>query len=559
MMRFLLRIPVHGPFPSTRAVIAARARGFLASTRAGATAIAAAAVVVMTVGAAALITDHVWLYDQRDVLKTAAEAASIAVNLDMERQLAANPGMTDAALETALEPLAKRYVEINLAHLPPARLQRAKDTLDEDGGVEVDVDRAQRTARVTVEADLGGTLFSRALPLLGRYAGPDKAAAQAGVQSASVPAEVVLAIDVSSSMRRGIDPDPAVQSDSRIDIVKDAAKDLVDIISPNSRNRVAVGLVPWNVIVRLDATTAGEWTRQRWARYPARRTYPVPYTCWGGACTVPATSVVDTLPASPPASWERCLDGDRIVGGTARIPARTAQGLLDPPSTTPFPQSFFRPRPASSYRCFAPGDLPPNARHACLRSSRSQGSCAGTGGILNRPAIPDMLALSTDATAIEAAIDAMDAADGRTYSALGVLWAQRMLEPAWRSAWGGTARVHPADPATPEYAGMRKAIVLLTDGEDTYCENNTPGCSSSTLAVSRAEACTLAKAQGTEIFVIAAYASSTTAEEQSLRDCSSEAERPGGRYVFLNNATRAALEAAFADIANQLRHLRRIS
>ena len=53
-------------------------RRFVSDARAGATAIAAVAVTVMTVGGAALIGDHAWLLDQRDVLKAAADAAGIA-------------------------------------------------------------------------------------------------------------------------------------------------------------------------------------------------------------------------------------------------------------------------------------------------------------------------------------------------------------------------------------------------------------------------------------------------------------------------------------------------
>ena len=60
---------------------------FLRNTRAGATAIAAAAATIMAVGGAALITDHVWLVDQRDVLKSAAPAASVATTHEMSRRL----------------------------------------------------------------------------------------------------------------------------------------------------------------------------------------------------------------------------------------------------------------------------------------------------------------------------------------------------------------------------------------------------------------------------------------------------------------------------------------
>ena len=128
---------------------------FLRGTRAGATGIAAAAVTVMGVGGAALIGDHVWLVDQRDVLKTAADAAAVAATLEM-KTLPNDLG--DDALTTRLRPVAERYVRLNLTHLPKDRYDRAAGTLV----VGVSPNRSAGTVRVTAEADLGGTLFATA-------------------------------------------------------------------------------------------------------------------------------------------------------------------------------------------------------------------------------------------------------------------------------------------------------------------------------------------------------------------------------------------------------------
>ena len=539
--------------------IARRVRAFIEDTRAGATAIASAAVTVMTVGGAALIVDHVWLYDQRDVLKTAAEAGAIAATLDIDRQLAKDPGISDADLKTALKRVARRYVLANLAHLAPKRFEEAKQSLK----VKItDLDRAQRTVGVTAKADLGGTLFSRNLPLLGNYAGPKKVAASAGVESESTPVEVVLAIDVSGSMAHGLG---SGGSGSRMDIVKRAAKSLVNILEPNTRNRVAVGIVPWHLTVRLDDATARQWTNKRWAVYPKKRTYPVPYYCGSNACA--ADPVVDTLPATAPRPWLGCFDGHRIEAGIAKVPEATPAVLFALPSAAPFAQSYFQPHYGESYRC-PTSALPSLAHHLCYehRPDRyQQRRCSSDA--------PSLLPLRTDAAVIERAVDALSHyPGGLTYSTLGVLWAQRMLEPAWKPVWGGA--VHPADPATPGHAGLRKAIVLLTDGQDSYCEpsngsNTNEDCSDSPLAVSRTEACAQAKAQGTEIFVVAAMPPEWVSKVmgQTLRACSSESDRdhpqgtrrPGATYVFLSNASAADLEAAFADIANQLRTLRKVS
>ena len=481
--------------------IRARVRAFIQDTRAGATAIASAAVTVMTVGAAALITDHVWLYDQRDVLKTAAEAASIAATLDIDRQLAKNPRISDDDLKAALEPVAKRYVLANLAHLAPERFKVAEESLD----VILDLDRRARTVGVTARADLGGTLFSRNLPLLGNYTGPEKVAASAGVQSESTPVEVVLAIDVSSSMQTDLPGSTSFGDHSRLNIVKRAASDLVAILDPNGYNRVAVGIVPWFANVRLDARRAGKWADAGWAAHAGTGT--------------------------PPPAWQGCLDKHRrIDAGTPKTPAPTAAALLELPADAPF-----------------------------VRVTCEEHLVNIVGPNLIKQLMPTLFPLSTNRADVEDSIDALTTAGGGTSSSLGVLWAQRMLEPTWKRVWGGSG-IHPADPSTPEHAKLRKAIVLLTDGEDFRAG-----------AISRAVACKIAKSRDTEIFVVAAMLPNTVsgALGKGLRACSSEAEdekyypegtrRPGATYVFLNNATPEALQAAFTDIANQLRTLRKVS
>ena len=473
--------------------IAGRVRVFIKDTRAGATGIASVAITVMTVGGAALITDHVWLVDQRDVLKTAAEAASIAATLDVDRQLAGNPLISDKKLKNKLKPVARRYVLANLSHLAPERFRRAEDSLV----VKLDLDRRARTVGVTAKADLGGTLFSRNLPLLGNYKGPKRVVASAGVESVSVPVEVVLAIDVSGSMDTSLDKGIFSMTDSALHNVMRAASDLVDILDPNGHNRIAVGIVPWYAEVRLDARSAERWKDDDWAVHAGTQ---------------------------PPPAWQGCfISHRRIYDGTPKVPALTADALFALPKDAPFVQA------------------------ECKKS-------------VVTPFMPVLFPLSTERATIKAKIDALRyGARSGTFSTLGILWAQRMLEPTWKPVWGGSG-IHPVNPSTPEHAKFRKVIVLLTDGLDSYNLNGIP----------RAEACDAAKSRGTEVFVIAVkhkYASYPTAFDQSLRACSSGSDRyypsgtrrPGTTYVYVNNQTNAHIEATFADIANQLRILRKVS
>ena len=235
-------------------------RRFLRDTRAGATVIAAAALTVMTLGGAALITDHLWLVDQRDTLKSAADSASIAATLEMNRKLEADSAVSDEDLEEHLESVAKRYIEFNLSHLPVTRLARAKETL----AVELTIDRAESRVAVVANADLGGMLVARALPLLGGYTGPEKVQATAAVECAGNAIEVVLALDVTASMHARIDQNlPAGGDNRRLNAVVKAAKALVQKLGATCDGRtIAMGVVPWDKTVRVPRPAT--WQQSNW-------------------------------------------------------------------------------------------------------------------------------------------------------------------------------------------------------------------------------------------------------------------------------------------------------
>ena len=128
---------------------------FLRSTKAGATAITAVAVSIMTVMAAGLIVDHLWLVEKRDLLKAAADAASVAATL----RLRALPANQDAAtVETDLQAVAERYVWLNLrANLRDEVLRQS------DINLVLDINRSQGTVGIEAAAPIGRTLVSAAL------------------------------------------------------------------------------------------------------------------------------------------------------------------------------------------------------------------------------------------------------------------------------------------------------------------------------------------------------------------------------------------------------------
>ena len=526
------------------------ARRFVRETRAGATAIAAVVVAMMSIGGAALVTDHLWLVDGRDSLKSAIDAATLAATLE----LSGNAAVPDQELRRT----AEQYILLNLAHLSPERFQTARDSLNSDEPGFLTVDRDAGTVEVVANARIGDTLVASSLPFLGRGGESQDVQVDAGVENVPNPVEVVLALDVSDSMDSCLDGTSCSRTpdEKRISIVRQAALDLVDILDPDGDNRVAVGLVPWHTEVRLDPAARAKWETNKWAEYPASRHYGATYRCAGDdlACTPPALTQV--LPASAPEPWQGCLDEHRVnrIGRLAAPPPPS--DLLKPPSTHPFAQAFYISSYMSAYACQA-GPLPPEfSRQLCFDEVRDPGRQIVVAPQFRCPdQVPFVLPLTSERARMEDAIANLEPVGTRTHSGLGVLWGQRMLTHAWKDVWGHP--VHPVDPALDDTT--RKAIVLLTDGEDSHCGIGNYSCTASAVGISRDDACAAARAAGTEVFVIAAMdpALVSTSFEDDLRNCSSESDDPDGKYAFVNVSGRDELLAAFSDIAKQLMVVRR--
>ena len=527
--------------------------GFLRDTRAGATAIVAVAVTVMGVGGTALISDHLWLVSQRDTLKTAGDAAGIAATVHLNKMLDEDPDVSDDAIAPALQSIAERYVLLNLSDLSPDQYATAQKNLV----VTVTPDRAVRTVRVTAQAEFhslfGGIFDTSQAPL--------SILVSSGTVTHTRPTEVVLAVDLSDSMLADLSGQSASVGNRRIDIVKGAIGNLVNVLNPNATDRVAVGVVLWTNMIRLPDATAASWasTKNGWAKVPTQRTYGIPYECEPrGSCTHPA-ALVESVPA--PATdddWLGCLDGHRMSGANTAATVADKEGFFTLPATNPFAQRYYAPSLGTAYACLEdplPSDYRSQICHA--GDPPSPGPAKVTTQFGCTSTFPPMLPLSTTKKTVTDAVDALVPVFGRTYSALGVLWAQRMLDYSWNAVWGGGT--HPVDPAASGNEELRKVIVLLTDGEDTHCGWDNYDCSDSEIGVKRGDACTKAKDAGTEIFVVAAIHKDRIADDfaTSLSDCASPgtADAP---YVFMKNTTADDVDTAFSTIAERLRTVTRV-
>ena len=517
---------------------------FARSTRAGATAITAAAVSVMLLGGTALVSDHLWMVGQRDLLRGAAEAASVASVQEMKTL---PESWTDAEVKTHLTTLAERYARYNVLENAPSKTLEADDIT-----VDLTVSRAQGAISVRVSADTGGTLLSR---YLYGVTGPAEMVAKAGSEVRTKAVEVVLAIDVSHSMKVQVPGG----SETRIAVVKRAAQAMLTTLDVGN-GPVAMGVVPWERMVRLDGTLRSDWTTKGVVALPATRTYRAPWSYTKSA----SNAVTQSLPSSPSETWRGCLEQralDTTVGG---VPTGVSASV--PTQSAPIPQWMYPAQYGRAYACYTPT----HADYDWMQCYDAASATGNTHDLVDgrvqdgcRATFPSMIPLSTDATALGNKIKGLTYSGiegSRTYSAPGIAWGMRMLDPAWRTLWGG--ETHPVNASDRAYLSVNKVLVLLTDGEDKIADQpiHAERLFGHSLSSLQSSACTAAKAAGIDVYVIGVIPEAKIG--QTLRDafiaCSSaEDSSEADDYVFLGAVTDTEIEDTFATIATRLTSLRR--
>ncbi len=154
-------------------------------------------------------------------------------------------------------------------------------------------------------------------------------------------------------------------------------------------------------------------------------------------------------------------------------------------------------------------------------------------------------------------------ANGNTVISQGMQWGWNMLSPRWQGQWGGTMDANGL-PLAYNTPGMAKAVVLLTDGENTisdsaqgaywYLSNGWTGSTNGTTAVTNMDdkvlqVCNAMKAQGIYIYTIGLGTNGgiNTAELQS---CATAVN-----YAFLSPTT-TQLDGIFSSIGDSLSNLR---
>lgn len=143
----------------------------------------------------------------------------------------------------------------------------------------------------------------------------------------------------------------------------------------------------------------------------------------------------------------------------------------------------------------------------------------------------------------------------------------RAISTHWMASTATALGIERAHRFAMDYAGeeLHRAIVVLTDGQTNHCGWDRveegrlipTGCLGTAAEEAQARACQHAKADGVEVFVIAAMSPENVSGElaRQLRACATTDSEP---HVFINNTDEDDLHAAFSSIGNQLRVARRV-
>jgi von Willebrand factor type A domain-containing protein len=174
-----------------------------------------------------------------------------------------------------------------------------------------------------------------------------------------------------------------------------------------------------------------------------------------------------------------------------------------------------------------------------------------------------MTPMTTDKATLTNAINAM-VAQGDTLINQGLEWGWNMLSPRWNGLWGGSMNANNL-PLAYNTPGMNKAIVLLTDGENTvdnsahgaywYLSDNKLGTTNSNTAITTlnnrtTQLCTAMKNNGIYIYTIALGTDTTPSSLALLQSCAT-----ASNYYF-NSPSTTQLQTIFSAIGDSLSNLR---
>ncbi len=335
--------------------------------------------------------------------------------------------------------------------------------------------------------------------------------------------ELVMALDITGSMNSG----------GKLSAMKTAATSLITILYGNKTEveHLWVGLVPFSQAVNIGSSRSG-WIDQ------------TDFASLNWATT----------------SWAGCVDARDTSSGD----------ITDAPPTTQLYKAYYSPstdnRPwpynSTTYTNANKWITQRNAQDTPTRYASPLTTTLGP----NAYCMSQITPLTANKNTILSGINALTA-NGNTHINLGAIWAWNMLSPRWRGLWGGEMDTEglPLDYGTEH---MNKAVILLTDGENTmsqpiytaygYLSDGRLGTTSNTTTARNTlnskltSVCTAMKNNGIYVYTIALGGTSDigTTTRNLLRGCAS------AENYYFESPSASELADVFNAIADSLSSLR---
>ena len=377
--------------------------------------------------------------------------------------------------------------------------------------------------------------------------------------------ELVMVLDNTGSMSQS-----AGGSVSKIAALQSAATTLVNTLfggaTTSTNGKLWVGIVPFSQAVNVGTT----------------------HTTWMDTTydTTLASMPLSTGPGWGPTSWYGCVDARQNGYDVTDDPPSisSTQTLFQQyywPSDNISYGSPYNNTPNSSYNvwatpsynkcvtsrghttCSTTSSCTANSSTTCTLTGYTYASPLNETGVGPNSLCPQQVTpMTNSSTTLLNSINAMTA-EGDTLISEGMVWGWRMLSPRWQGQWGGIMDSNGL-PLAYNTPGMVKAVVLVTDGENTidntahgaywFLENGRTGSTSGTTAVNNLDSkvlqiCTAMKNQGVYVYTIGLGTNGgiNTAELQS---CATAVN-----YYFASPTT-SQLQGIFSAIGDSLSNLR---
>lgn len=410
------------------------------------------------------------------------------------------------------------------------------------------------SGRAEIATTILGVIGIHQLPVAGTAGSKFPTAKLASGGGGSSNMEIALMLDVTSSMCvDGLGP---CTNDSKIQGLKDAANELVDIVvqADQSSYTSRVALVPFSTAVRVGPNGGGGSMMTALTDMPAMKTYyeTVCMQWTGDWGTYDNETGVTTGSTATCSNWQ-----------TISLPNQKVIPCVTDRMTNYAPQYNYTDDKPGSGHWLNGND---GSRWPMADDAGSTPISGGSGASAATPAMQwnynndgscwelaeanEIMPLSSDKSALKARIDGLQAY-GSTSGALGTAFAWYMLSKDWQNVWPGASQPGNYSDLTNIQANgrpnLRKVAVLMTDGGyNTY--RGWKAQNQQTVSDHAVALCTAMKLKGIEVFTIGFAlnelpASEQTIARQTLSDCGTDLSH------FYETLTVDELKVAFKEIA----------